>query len=145
MLKHLRGLRAQDYVIADRQRAIVRRTVEGVFDAVDFILAPALSVLPPSVTPEGFVIGGQWTDFTYALVRYTALFNYSGHPVLCVPYPAAFGSSNVGIQIVGRHDADADVLRFGIELASVLEHRAFLETDVIPLSFPPIDGFCRSV
>jgi Asp-tRNA(Asn)/Glu-tRNA(Gln) amidotransferase A subunit family amidase len=67
------------------------------------------------------MIGGQWTDFTYALVRYTALFNHSGHPVLCLPYPAVGGGGSVGVQVVGRLDADADVLTFGTGLAASLD------------------------
>jgi Asp-tRNA(Asn)/Glu-tRNA(Gln) amidotransferase A subunit family amidase len=121
MFRYLRGLRPQDYVIADRQRTVVRGRVEGAFDAVDFILAPTLPVAAPSATAEGFMIGGQWTDFTYALVRYTALFNHSGHPVLCLPYPAVGGGGSIGVQVVGRLDADADVLTFGTGLAASLD------------------------
>ena len=118
--RHLRGLRAQDYVIADRRRTIVRRNVEdfstqstsssrrrfrwsrrvqrrkGICSEATGRISPTLSCATPrcsitAVTPY----------FVYLIRR----------------SPEA---ASVGIQIIGRLDADADVLKFGAELDASL-------------------------
>jgi Asp-tRNA(Asn)/Glu-tRNA(Gln) amidotransferase A subunit family amidase len=118
---YLRGLRPQDYVLADRQRSVFKSHVEKIFETIDFILTPTLPVLSPPLTATGFTIGGQWTDFTYALVRYTALFNHTGHPALCQPGVSVATGGRPGIQIIGRLNADAELLAFGLKLESALQ------------------------
>jgi amidase/aspartyl-tRNA(Asn)/glutamyl-tRNA(Gln) amidotransferase subunit A len=111
------GLRASARDVA-RDQAL--RT--GVFEAIqasladhDLLVSPTLACLPvPNAPVAGETVGpseirGVAVDeligwcLTYAI-------NYTGHPAASVPAGLAGGRHPVGLQIIGRLGADADVL-----------------------------------
>ncbi len=98
--------RSQNYV----QRAIVSERVERIFDDVDVIVLP---VLPMDVPQKGAVsvsLFGSDVPMLQATIRFTALFNFTGHPVVALPALSLPGGRTVSIQLVGSKNSDFDLL-----------------------------------
>lgn len=102
------------YLNAVQQRAAFANQVHALFNTFDLLLLPTLPILPfaaDDVAPAGH--GGQdgavpwarWTPFTYP-------FNITGNPAASVPCGFSPSGLPIGLQVVGRRFADADVLQF---------------------------------
>jgi Asp-tRNA(Asn)/Glu-tRNA(Gln) amidotransferase A subunit family amidase len=120
-----REQRGHEYVLACQRREAFRARVNQAFSEVDFLLLPTLPVLPPRRDADLVEIAGHARDFTWALVRYTALFNHSGHPVVSLPVSVMAPGVGVSVQIVGAHNRDRDV----VEMAAALEEGLGLAID----------------
>jgi aspartyl-tRNA(Asn)/glutamyl-tRNA(Gln) amidotransferase subunit A len=100
------------YVQAERQRSRARAAVDAALAQADMLVAPTLPVLPPWVGDEVVATAAGELPVLLAMIRYTCLFNQTGHPVVTVPVsrgPEGIGSS---IQVVGPRDRDRDVVEF---------------------------------
>ena len=79
------------YDAALRQRAALRAAVDRLLGQVDLIVRPTLPVLAPAADAREVRIGSRTDGFTRTLLRFTRLFNHTGHPVLALPLPRAPG------------------------------------------------------
>lgn len=109
-----------DYVLAMRTREAVTRRVDALFEEVDIVLAPAIPVLPPAVDAATVTLAGKSYDYTFAMVRYTCLFDHTGHPVVAMPASIDAGSLPTSVQVIGRRHGDGDVLAFATHLEQAL-------------------------
>lgn len=114
-----------DYVTAMRRRAEITAEVEALFKTVDFLLLPTLPVLAPERDAETITLAGNEHEFTLAMVRYTHLFDHTGHPVVAMPVDVVGPGLAVSAQIVGPLRRDRDT----IEFAEKLERMLGLEID----------------
>jgi len=101
---------AVDYVHAQRVRADLRRRWLAAMDdaRVDVLLVPTVIVAAPPATPENTnaALGGTLLHNTYP-------FNLCGFPALSVPCGFSPDGLPIGLQIIGRPDDEAAVLRLG--------------------------------
>jgi Asp-tRNA(Asn)/Glu-tRNA(Gln) amidotransferase A subunit family amidase len=115
-----REQRGHEYISACRRREHFRAEVDRVLAEADFLLVPTLPVEAPRRDAETVEISGITRDFTWALVRYTALFDHTGHPVVSLPVSVSAPGRGTSVQIVGRHNRDRDVVRFAEKLENEL-------------------------
>ena len=103
---------AVKYVRAQRARQAMQQTWAQQCDAAeaDIFLAPTLPILPPTVAATEDPAQSQ--GIREALLRLTFPFDMLGVPALTVPCGLVDGLP-VGMQIIGRRDQDALVLRVG--------------------------------
>jgi aspartyl-tRNA(Asn)/glutamyl-tRNA(Gln) amidotransferase subunit A len=104
---------ARDYVQAQRYRALLGRRIADLWSRVDLIATPTL---PITATPLGqaTVTPRSNEEPVYlALLRNTEPFNLTGLPALTVPCGFSDDGLPIGMQIVGRPFAEADVLCAG--------------------------------
>ncbi len=100
------------YAKAQKVRALVAQDFAAAFEQVEFILGP---VAP---TPAPALQGADMTPLQIYLADiYTIPANLAGLPGISVPCPQPAGARPVGVQLLGRHFAEADLLR----VASALE------------------------
>ncbi len=100
------------YAKAQKVRALVAQDFTEAFKQVDFILGP---VAP---TPAPTLQGNDMTPLQIYLADiYTIPANLAGLPGISVPCPQPAGTRPVGVQLLGRHFAEADLLH----VASALE------------------------
>lgn len=108
------------YIKACSGRVQARNRVTAIFDTLDLILAPTLSVYLPPKHSEALTVSGNSMDYVMALVRQTSLFNVTGHPSLAMPIPSNGAMVAPSLQITGRHGAEHQVLTFGAWLEAGL-------------------------
>jgi amidase/aspartyl-tRNA(Asn)/glutamyl-tRNA(Gln) amidotransferase subunit A len=105
---------AADYLRDQEMRSEVYDAVQGVLDRYDLLVTPTLACLPVDNAADGNTMGpreinGETVDrligwcLTYPI-------NFTGHPAASIPAGLSPEKLPVGMQIVGRRYADADVL-----------------------------------
>jgi aspartyl-tRNA(Asn)/glutamyl-tRNA(Gln) amidotransferase subunit A len=96
-----------------RRRFELLAAIGVVFDQVDLLLTPTTATTafvaegPPPMEIGGQKVGGMGS------VPYTAPFNISGMPGVSIPAGLASDGLPVGMQVVGRRDAEELVLACG--------------------------------
>jgi aspartyl-tRNA(Asn)/glutamyl-tRNA(Gln) amidotransferase subunit A len=100
------GIAAVDYLQACEEQERLRTMLEDALTPCDALVLPATAVVAPRL--EG-------PELREPLLRFTRPFGLTGHPVMVIP--VATTGLAVGIQVVGHHGRDQDL----IAVASHLE------------------------
>jgi amidase/aspartyl-tRNA(Asn)/glutamyl-tRNA(Gln) amidotransferase subunit A len=107
------GMSALDFMHDQAMRSEVYDAIQGVLNTFDLLITPTLACLPVDNGTDGNTTGpseinGEVVD---PLIGWclTYLVNFTGHPAASIPAGLADGLP-VGMQIIGRRYADADVL-----------------------------------
>jgi amidase len=97
-------------------RAEVYDAVQSVLDSYDLLLTPTLACLPVDNASDGNTLGPETVEGVpmNRLIGWCLTFplNFTGHPAASVPAGLVEGLP-VGLQIIGRKFADADVIAAG--------------------------------
>jgi len=99
----------REYKAADRVRTRVYDAIIDLLEDYDLLVTPTLGVEPFPHGEHPTVIEGTEIEPLRGWLL-TQPFNFSGHPVGAVPAGLSPDGLPVGMQIVGRRHADADVL-----------------------------------
>jgi aspartyl-tRNA(Asn)/glutamyl-tRNA(Gln) amidotransferase subunit A len=111
VLAHLkRGLAilGVDFVEAMRDRPRLIAAAGDAMEGIDALLLPATAIVAPLVSAGD--------EVREPLARFTRPFNTTGQPVVALPAPVPGGGLPVGMQVVGR--TNADTLRTALWLES---------------------------
>jgi amidase len=105
---------ALDYMRDQAIRTEVYDAIQGVLDDYDLLVSPTLACLPVDNASDGNGVGprainGEAIDPLIGWCM-TYLINFTGHPAASIPAGLSDDKLPVGMQIVGRRYADADVL-----------------------------------
>jgi aspartyl-tRNA(Asn)/glutamyl-tRNA(Gln) amidotransferase subunit A len=101
VLGHIRrglGVLAVDFEEALRERKQLVGASARAMEDVDALLLPATAIVAPLVN--------SGNEVREPLSRFTRPFNTTGQPVVALPAPARRGDLPVGMQVVGRTNAD---------------------------------------
>ena len=118
-----RGMSALDVLRDQELRTEVYDAIQGVLDRYDLLASPTLACLPVENGTDGNTVGpaevaGEAVDPLIGWCM-TYLVNFTGHPAASVPAGLAEGRLPVGLQLIGRRWADADVLAASAALERV--------------------------
>ncbi len=96
----------------DKAREAARRAkalLEETFAEVDVLLCPsaALPAMPLEEAPPGLVLP---PEVIAASLRFTAPFNFSGHPTISLPCGFSSDGLPLSLQLVGRHGDEATII-----------------------------------
>ncbi len=102
-----------DQTQSQKVRTEINDAIQGVLDSHDLILSPTLAALPVENGSDGNTLGpaeinGEPVERLIGWCM-TYFINFSGHPAASIPAGLAPGNLPVGLQIIGRRHADADV------------------------------------
>ena len=109
-----------DYVTAMRRREAITRSMDALFEEVDVLVLPTIPVLAPQRDTQKITLAGREHDFTLALVRYTCLFDHTGHPVVAMPVKVLEPGLSVSAQIVAPLKRDRTAVDFAGRLESTM-------------------------
>jgi len=95
-----------EVILARQMQAVLRRQYEHFFKDFDILLTPTTPIPAP-------LKGGDALERARLLTRFTAPFNLTGLPALSLPCGFTSQGLPIGLQIVSRPWAEAEVLRAG--------------------------------
>lgn len=101
---------ASSYAESLRFRARFRDTVRRWFAQYDCILLPTTPIPAPRLGETHVLIAGEERAVRPLLTRFTNPWNLSGAPAISIPAGQVSGLP-MGLQIVGKPDGDADLIR----------------------------------
>lgn len=104
---------AVEYIEAMKQREVIKRAYESLFEEVHVIVTPTLPIPAYKIGSTSVEIRGSDEPAREILVRHTRLANLTGAPALTVPCGMTREGLPVGLQIMGRPYDDATVLKVG--------------------------------
>ena len=102
------GLPQGDRARADAVRAGMRRELDALLERHDVLIGPATGSLAPVLHPAALRSGELDTRKMAQLAAVTFVTNLTGHP--CCVVPCVRDGLPAGLQIIGRHGAEATVL-----------------------------------
>jgi Asp-tRNA(Asn)/Glu-tRNA(Gln) amidotransferase A subunit family amidase len=111
-LEQGRALSLRDVGKAETARTALYQRVRQFFETYDLLLLPT-TVAPPYAAHGGYptTVAGRPISTPYEILLLTYAFNVTGQPAISVPAGWTTEGLPIGLQIVGRRQADALVLR----------------------------------
>ena len=103
-----------------RRREELTRNVEVLFGEIDILMMPTLPVLAPRRDTETLTLAGREHEFTLAMVRYTCLFDHTGHPVVAMPVDVVAPGVAVSAQVIAPLKRDDSAVAFAKRLEDVM-------------------------
>jgi aspartyl-tRNA(Asn)/glutamyl-tRNA(Gln) amidotransferase subunit A len=103
----LRETTSTEYALARRTQSEIRKRSETFFESHDLLILPTTPI--PAPTVEGY----DAVEQAARLTRFTAPFNLAGLPALSLPCGFTQSGLPIGLQIVSRAWAEAEVLNAG--------------------------------
>ena len=103
-----------------KRRENIVSKVERLFEGVDVLLLPVLPMDVPTLGATRISLPSGDASMLEATIRFTALFNFTGHPVISMPAHSLSDGRAANIQIVGRRDSDTDLLAVALWLEDLL-------------------------
>jgi aspartyl-tRNA(Asn)/glutamyl-tRNA(Gln) amidotransferase subunit A len=104
---------AQTYLMAQRLRTRLYEEARAVLSRVDLLALPTTALAAPHAEALQVRLGESEMGTIEAISRLTGPFNLTGLPALTVPCGFTSEQLPVGLQLVGRPFAEADVLAAG--------------------------------
>ena len=106
-----RHLTADDYMDAQRRQLALTTRVDDVMRKYDVLVGPTMPMSAPRFGQEKEVIGANSYPLTQLFALFTRLHSLTGFPAITVPCGFQHDGLPVGLQISGRLQNDATVLR----------------------------------
>jgi len=127
-IEEARGLTATNWFSAMSVFERTRVSVDLFFEQYDFLISPTVATPAPELSYLGTnlpISFDEFMDRTGKFSPFTPLFNVSGHPAISIPAGMTSTGLPIGIQIVGRRDADLSVLALARILEQAINFKPF--------------------
>lgn len=105
-----KNITALEYISALKRKEEIASALNNVFTEVDLIVTPTLPVLPIEIGKEMVNIQGDIEPLFNCMIRFTSYFNVTGHPALSIPAGLSKEKLPIGIQLIGRHFREKQLL-----------------------------------
>jgi aspartyl-tRNA(Asn)/glutamyl-tRNA(Gln) amidotransferase subunit A len=105
-----RNVSAENYVKAQGDRAALRVDVDASLTECDVLVLPTLPIPAPLLGATNVRVGGKDELVRPMMLRFTQVFNLSGHPALSIPCGVTHEGLPCGFQMVGRLKATSELL-----------------------------------
>lgn len=116
-LKIGQKIQTDTYIKALRNREVITREFEQLFQRDNFYLTPTVQILPPKIGQELVMIDSIQVNVLSGCTQFTRLGNLTGMPVIALPCGFSSGSLPLSIQFMAPKLGEPELLK----LAYVLE------------------------
>ena len=104
------------YIKALRNREVITREFEQLFQRDDFYLAPTVQILPPKIGQELVMVDSFEVDVVLGCTQFTRLGNLTGMPVIALPCGFNSNSLPLSIQFMAPKLGEPELLKFAYAL-----------------------------
>ena len=111
---------SRHYLDAQRLRSVFRQRFADIQAPLDAVLTPSVATQPPKIGVPAHVTGDPPAQGIFTVMRFTGLFNCTGHPAISVPSGLDGDGLPTGVQLIGRPGRDAALLEFAQRVENVL-------------------------
>jgi aspartyl-tRNA(Asn)/glutamyl-tRNA(Gln) amidotransferase subunit A len=106
-----KSISAHSYIDGLNKRAQMTRNISKLFDFVDILVTPTMPIGPPDIGIKELLLAGEMESIDECMIRFTCLFNITGHPALSIPCGLSHGSVPVGLQLIANHHREDLLIR----------------------------------
>lgn len=106
-----RIISAFDYINALQKRLEWSRKLSELFSQVNVIVTPTMPIVTPDIAAEKGVIENE--SLGDCMVRYTNVFNITGHPALSLPADRTGQGAPLGLQLISDYNREDYLIRVG--------------------------------
>lgn len=111
---------AAEYASAEAQGRAAAEAVNQALLQVDALILPTMPVDAPLRDMQHITLGRKLLTKLEATIRYTALFNQTGHPVIAMPAILLPDGRALSVQLVGAINEDAALLALARRIETLL-------------------------
>lgn len=97
------SISAYQYIQALKAREEMTRGISALFENVDVMATPTMPAQPPLIDAKSLMIAGDEESVDDYMIRYTCLFDITGHPALTVPAGLNEDLIPIGVQFISNH------------------------------------------
>lgn len=119
-IEHGATIPASEYVAARQARDILTQEVDAIFEEVDVLVLPTLTIPPPLVGAEKIVVEGRLEAVRPLMMKMTQLFNITGHPAISIPCGFTSQGLPCGLQLVAPRGRTIRLLEIALAVEGVL-------------------------
>jgi aspartyl-tRNA(Asn)/glutamyl-tRNA(Gln) amidotransferase subunit A len=113
------------YIKATRNREVIIREFELLFQRVDFYLTPTVQILPPKIGQEVVKVDSTEVNVVLGCTQFTRLGNLTGMPVIALPWGFSTNSLPLSIQFMAPKLGEPELLKLAYALEQhIPEHTA---------------------
>ncbi|WHY94756.1 amidase [Neobacillus cucumis] len=94
---------AHAYLEGLNKRAQWDQEISSLFEGIDIFVTPTIPVPPTEIDVIEIELGGERESVNESLIRFTSLFNVTGHPALSIPCGLSHESIPIGLQLIANH------------------------------------------
>lgn len=95
-----------DYLIAKENRLKIKNEFNDIFQEVDIILTPTMPIKVPHTEVNNIYYKGLNNNIEDVMIKYTTVFNLSGHPAITIPSGYVSDNISQGIQLIASHHSE---------------------------------------
>jgi aspartyl-tRNA(Asn)/glutamyl-tRNA(Gln) amidotransferase subunit A len=121
-LEMARYVLAEDYIRAQRGKAIIAHEVDRALDGVDALVLPALAIPAPPIGASTMPVKGGPEAVRALMLRCSQPFNLSGHPALSLPCGQTPGGLPIGLQLAGHKGKTPALLSVALAVERAIAH-----------------------
>lgn len=105
-----------EYIVALRNREVIRREIEILFQSADFLVTPSVQISAPRIGEEEVTVGSKRMDIRSCCVRFTMLGNITGIPAIALPYGYSVEGLPLSIQLMAPRVCEDKLLKLAYAL-----------------------------
>lgn len=98
-----KSISAHSYIEGLNKRAQITKDITNLFDHIDVLVTPTVPVTPTDVNVKELTLEGEKESIDECLIRFTSLFNITGHPAISMPCGLSDDSVPIGLQLIANH------------------------------------------
>jgi len=124
-----RSMSAHTYIEGINKRAKLTKNISSQLEGIDVIITPTTPITAPSLGLKEVVLEGELDSVGECLIRFTSVFNITGHPAISIPCGLTPESVPVGLQLVANHNREDILLNtaYAYEQSSLLDFYSIRE------------------
>lgn len=102
---------ALSYIRALGRRRAIKENTSALFDVVDYIATPTMPITAPRLGNRDVILDGETENIFACMIRYTSIFDMSGHPALSIPCGLSADGLPIGLQLAGTYLSERALLK----------------------------------